>query len=121
MQLTKLNLILIALLVLQSAGLIAVALRMPKQPAVAEPAAPRGPEVKMDAKASAQALQRTIQIVDSALQRGSWTEQDGMELRDSLGKMNREDKRQTLDKIGDAVNRQTFKPGEHVVLPFDYF
>jgi len=119
MQLTKLNMALIGLLVLQSFGLVVLANRMPTP--IPEQRKPQYPEAMFDEKISSQALTQISNIVDAAVERGQWTENDGIEIKEALYKTNPEDRAKAYDKIGDAVNQQTFDPDKPVILPFDYF
>ena len=117
MQMSKLTLILIILLVIQSVALTVVVLRQSTLE-IESSAEPRIPSIRAEATESGQVLKESLAIIEAASDRGTWTNDDSTRLWSSLDKMTREDQAKVLNAIGHVVNNQEFEAGTEVVLPF---
>lgn len=117
MNISKLSLVLLVLLLVQTVALTTIVMRQP-EPATAAPDEQPLEIAQIDAKASAAELSRSIAITKSAAERGSWTREDSTQLRMSIDRMTREDQEVLLNAIGDVVNSQEFPPDAPVILPF---
>ena len=117
MNVSKLSLVLLVLLLIQSIALTTIVMRQP-EPATSTPNEQPLAIAQIDAKASAAELSRSIAITKSAAERGTWTVEDSTQLRMSIDRMTRQDQEALLNAIGDVVNSQEFPPDAPALLPF---